>query len=469
MLAVEHIGDAAFARLGIDADDRLVRAADVLWVDGEIGHAPRDVGILGNFACTAVEAFFDRILMRAGERGEDQLASVGLTLRHWQARDPLIDGADRRKVREIQPGGDAVAVHVESDRDDIEVAGAFAIAKQRAFDAVGAGHQAKLGGSDASAAVIVRVQRDDHRIAARQVATHPFDHVGMDVGSRPLDGVRQVDDHFFLRCRLPDVDHARAAFECEVEFGVGERFGRVLQDHLGVRNGRDEFFHEARAFERDVVDRFAGSIAKSDAALQWRGRVVNVHDRALGSIDRIEGLTDQVVAGLHQHLDGDIVGNAVFIDEAAQEIEFRIGGGRKADLDLFEAHTDEQVEELEFFINRHRLRQSLVAIAKVDRAPLRGTIDHLVRPGAVGQVDRRKGPVFFERGGLHGNRVMGKIRLEKRTGKSPRGWAGRRRNVKQEKVNGRPTLEAGGAGDCRWGGGSRPKATSGRRWVKPEK
>ena len=223
----------------------------------------------GNFARAAVEAFFDRILMRAGERGEYQLAGIGLTLRHGQARDPLIDGADRRKVREIQPGGDAVTVHVESDRDDIEVAGAFAIAEERAFDAVRAGHQAKLGGGDAGAAVIVRVQRDDHRVPARQVAAHPFDHVGMDVGSGPLDGVRQVDDHFFLRCRLPDVDHARAAFECEVEFGVGERFGRVLQDHLGVWNGRDEFLHEARAFEGDVADRFAGGIAEGHAALQW--------------------------------------------------------------------------------------------------------------------------------------------------------------------------------------------------------
>ena len=269
VLAVEHIGNAAFARLGIDADDRLVRAADVLRVDGEIGHAPWDLGIFCNFARASVEAFFDRVLMRAGERGEYQLAGIGLTLRHGQARDPLIDGADRRKVREIQPGGDAVTVHVESDRDDIEVAGAFAIAEERAFDAVRAGHQAKLGGGDAGAAVIVRVQRDDHRVPARQVAAHPFDHVGMDVGSGPLDGVRQVDDHFFLRCRLPDVDHARAAFECEVEFGVGERFGRVLQDHLGVWNGRDEFLHEARAFEGDVADRFAGGIAEGHAALQW--------------------------------------------------------------------------------------------------------------------------------------------------------------------------------------------------------
>ena len=134
-----------------------------------------------------------------------------------------------------------------------------------------------------------------------------------------------------------------------------------------------------------------------------------MHNRALGAIDRIKGLADQVVAGLHQHLDGDIVGDAVFIDEAAQEIEFRIGGGRKADFDLFESDADEQVEELEFFINRHRLRQGLIAIAKVDRAPLRGAIDHLVRPCAVGQVDRRKGPVFFERGRLHGDRVMEKI------------------------------------------------------------
>ena len=33
--------------------------------------------------------------------------------------------------------------------------------------------------------------------------------------------------------------------------------------------------------------------------------------------DRLEGAADQVLAGLHQHLDGDVVRDAVFLDQAA--------------------------------------------------------------------------------------------------------------------------------------------------------
>ena len=57
-------------------------------------------------------------------------------------------------------GIDALREHVERQRDDVDIAGALAIAEQRAFDAVGAGHQAEFGGGDAGAAVIVRMQRD---------------------------------------------------------------------------------------------------------------------------------------------------------------------------------------------------------------------------------------------------------------------------------------------------------------------
>ena len=61
---------------------------------------------------------------------------------------------------------DAVRVEVQGDGDDVEVAGALAVAEERALDAVGAGQQAELGGGDAGAAVVVRVQRDDGAVAA---------------------------------------------------------------------------------------------------------------------------------------------------------------------------------------------------------------------------------------------------------------------------------------------------------------
>ena len=168
----------------------------------------------------------------------------------------------------------------------------------------------------------------------------------MDVGRGPLNGVRQVDDHFPFRSRLPDVDYGVAALEGEIQLGVGKRLGRVLQDDLGARDCGHKFFHQLRAVDRDLLDRFAGRIAECDAALERRGGVVNMDDGAFRPVDGLECPADQRLAGLDEDLHGDVVRDAVLVDEAAQEIEFRVCGGRETNLDLLEADADEQVEKL---------------------------------------------------------------------------------------------------------------------------
>ena len=106
-------------------------------------------------------------------------------------------------VGAVELGIEALRVHVQRQRHDVDIAGALAIAEQRALDAVGAGHQAEFGGRDAGAAVVVRMQRDDQDIlAVVELAAHPFDLVGIDVGRRHLDGRRQVDDQLVVGRRL---------------------------------------------------------------------------------------------------------------------------------------------------------------------------------------------------------------------------------------------------------------------------
>ena len=65
----------------------------------------------------------------------------------------------RVDVGEVELGVDALAEQVQRQRDHVDVAGALAVAEQRALDAVGAGHHAELGGGHRGAAVVVRVQR----------------------------------------------------------------------------------------------------------------------------------------------------------------------------------------------------------------------------------------------------------------------------------------------------------------------
>ena len=58
-------------------------------------------------------------------------------------------------------------------------------------------------------------------------------------------------------------------------------------------------------------------ISIHDAPEQRRRRVVEMHDRARSAAQRLERAKDQLLARLRQHLDRDVVGNEIFIDQLA--------------------------------------------------------------------------------------------------------------------------------------------------------
>lgn len=130
-----------------------------------------------------------------------------------------------------------------------------------------------------------------------------------------------------------------------------------------------------------------------------------MHDGPLGAGDRLIGAADQRLARLCQHLDGDVVGNEVLVDQQAQEVVIGLRGGREADLDLLEAHADQQVEESALALGAHGLDQRLVAVAQIDRAPDRRGVDHRRRPAPVGQIDGGKRTVLVARSDSHGSKT----------------------------------------------------------------
>ena len=88
VLGLHDVRHAALAGLRVDPDDRLVGAAHVLRVDRQVRHAPlelvdRHAGG-GRVAAQRLEALLDRVLVRAGERGVDQVAGVRVALVHRQ-------------------------------------------------------------------------------------------------------------------------------------------------------------------------------------------------------------------------------------------------------------------------------------------------------------------------------------------------------------------------------------------------
>src|ERR1700719_1642741 len=74
VVGLQQIGDAALPRLAVDADYRFVGAAEILWIDWEVGHFPELVVAPGQ----RVEALLDRVLMRARKRRVNQLAGIGM-------------------------------------------------------------------------------------------------------------------------------------------------------------------------------------------------------------------------------------------------------------------------------------------------------------------------------------------------------------------------------------------------------
>ena len=111
------------------------------------------------------ETFFDRVLMRTAERGENQFARVRLAWRNGHARAALINFDEQIEIGKIQLWINTVLIKIQCDGHDVQIARAFAIAEQSSFDTISTREQAEFRRRDAGATVIVRVQTDDERVA----------------------------------------------------------------------------------------------------------------------------------------------------------------------------------------------------------------------------------------------------------------------------------------------------------------
>ena len=263
------------------------------------------------------------------------------------------------------------------------------------------GEERELGRGDAAAAIVVRVHREDDRLAAREVPRHPLDLVGVDVRRRHLDGRGQVDDHRLRRRRLPDVGDRVADLGGEVELGPGEALRRVLVAPARPRLAGGGLGDHSRAGDGDVADAPAVE-AEDHAALRFRRRVVEVDDRAPRARERLERAPDQRLARLREHLDGDVFRDVPVVDQRADEVVVGLRRRREADLDLLVPHLDQQAEQPQLALGVHRLDQRLVAVAQVDAAPHRRGVDRARGPSAIGERQRSERSVLGRGVGLHG-------------------------------------------------------------------
>ena len=236
------------------------------------------------------------------------------------------------------------------------------------------------------------MQRDDDVLAVVEIAAHPFDLVGIDVGGRHLDGRRQVEDQLVVGGRLHDLGHRVADLQRHFELGAREALRRILEAIAAAGLGRHVGDHLG-GVGGDLLD--AGDVLlEHDAALQLAGRIVEVDDRVPGAFQRLEGAGNQLGPALHQHLQRHVGRHVALLDAPAGEVEIGLRGRRKPDLDFLEAHVEQQVEHARLALVTHRVDERLVAVAQVDRAPDRCLLDALRRPGAVVEADQWVGSIL---------------------------------------------------------------------------
>ncbi len=78
-----------------------------------------------------------------------------------------------------------------------------------------------------------------------------------------------------------------------------------------------------------------------------------MHDRLFDANETFESTTNKMIPRLDEYLNGDVIGNAVLIDQSSQEVELGISSRWEAYLDLFEADANEFLEEANLFIDAH--------------------------------------------------------------------------------------------------------------------
>jgi hypothetical protein len=239
----------------------------------------------------------------------------------------------------------------------------------------------------------VCVHADAEVVAEIDVIAHEFDLVGKHVRRGHLYRGRQIDDDGLALVRAPHggngVDHVNSV----IQFGAGETFRRVLEHPFRFRMRERMLLHAFGAAHGNGF--YAVAIGTEYLlALHGGGGVVHVHHGTASALERLVGAGNEFGTGLGEHLNGDVGRYAVLLDELTTEIEVRLAGGGKADLDFLEADLHEQVKKTLLLRKGHGFGQRLVAIAQVDRTPHGCLCDHAVGPAPLGAADGGEGAVF---------------------------------------------------------------------------
>ena len=191
-----------------------------------------------------------------------------------------------------------------------------------------------------------------------------------------LNGDRNVDDCLTVSGRLPYIEDSVADLKSVLRFSTGEALRRILKAVIGT-GLLGELLQKLRTVNGNLLD-FLLAHFEYLLALSKGSGVVDMDDGVLYALQSLKGFLDDMLTGLSQYLDGNIVGNEVFLNKAAQESILGLTGCREAYLDFLEADFHESLVELNLLIKGHRNDESLISVTKVYAAPGGGLLGILL-------------------------------------------------------------------------------------------
>ena len=156
------------------------------------------------------------------------------------------------------------------------------------------------------------------------------------MGHTHFHGDRQVDDDVIIFAGLQHIQHRVADLQGVFRLRSGEALGRILKAEIALVF-RCQTLDQLGALDGDLLDLLL-ALAEHLLPLGHGYGIVEMDDGAGCTLAGIEGLADDVLPALGQHLHRHVLGDHVVFNQGAQEFIFRLRGGGEAHLDLLEAH-----------------------------------------------------------------------------------------------------------------------------------
>ena len=138
------------------------------------------------------------------------------------------------------------------------------------------------------------------------------------MGQAHFHGYGKVYDGLAFGSWLPDVKYRIANLQGVFRLGSREAFRAVFEAIIIVSLGFGQFLQKLRPRYGDVLDLLL-IFVKDLFALGNACRVVHMDNHGrFAALESFEGLLDDMFARLREHLNGDIFGNHVLLDEGSR-------------------------------------------------------------------------------------------------------------------------------------------------------